>query len=264
MSVAVGRKVRASLGFGAACLLTAIPLFASEGAPVPRSTLVTRPDVPFRLVRGQWQGQPATLLAYTPSAGKALPVAAISESPERISVRRLPLPSGVEAAVEVAAWENLYVVALRLEGEGAYCYAEGEKRCDASISHGQLLHRIVEARQSARPRMAWQMVSISSTRTDAADADLVGVRVALAGKPLEGANIYFNRAPHSGCSAKSDAEGLATCRLVDQHGDDGDADEANAAVVATFSGDVSRERVLVPSTEIVRARATGPVAKASR
>ena len=66
---------------------------------------------------------------------------------------------------------------------------------------------------------------------------------------MPGATIIFNRAPHSGCVAKSRGDGIATCRLVDQHGDgDSHAEEGKAPVVATFPGDVRDGRVLVPTT----------------
>jgi hypothetical protein len=77
------------------------------------------------------------------------------------------------------------------------------------------------------------------------------VRVIAHDRPLQGADVFFSRAPHSGCVARSDAAGLAACELVDYHGDDGDGDASGVPVVATFSGDVRPDRVLVPTTFVL-------------
>jgi hypothetical protein len=85
-----------------------------------------------------------------------------------------------------------------------------------------------------------------------ADADEVAVRVTTEEGAVEGVSIYFNRAPHSSCVGKSGKDGLATCHLVDQHGD-GDAheDDGAVAVVATFPGDVRADRVIAPTTLVL-------------
>jgi hypothetical protein len=64
--------------------------------------------------------------------------------------------------------------------------------------------------------------------------------------------------------AKSDAQGLATCELVDYHGDDGDGDEGAVPVVATFSGDVGANRVLVPTTFVLGPTRPERVAKEAK
>ena len=55
--------------------------------------------------------------------------------------------------------------------------------------------------------------------------------------------------------AKSRANGVATCHLVDREGDeDSHTGEEKVAVVATFPGDVRADRVLVPTTLVLSAR----------
>ena len=72
---------------------------------------------------------------------------------------------------------------------------------------------------------------------------------------MEGASVYFNRAPHSGCSARSLPDGIATCLLVDQHGDeDSHSEDDKVSVLATFPGEVRPERVLLPTTLIMNPR----------
>jgi hypothetical protein len=67
------------------------------------------------------------------------------------------------------------------------------------------------------------------------DGDQVGVRITSDRVPMAGATVFFNRAPHSGCVAKSAENGVARCVLVDQHGDDESHDDHDKVrVVATF------------------------------
>ena len=75
--------------------------------------------------------------------------------------------------------------------------------------------------------VAWRSVTMAGEPKGASD-DRVGVRISLHGTALGGATVIFNRAPHSGCKAKSSPDGIATCDLVDQHGDeDPDEDKTN-------------------------------------
>jgi hypothetical protein len=281
LTQAVSRFFKPAFFIAAGGLLTAASMMgaarahAAEPKPAARSTLVSSPDLQFEIAETQQGASQVVRLLHRPVSGEPFAVAEmVSAKPEGVvSIRRLPLPPG-DAKLEVATLEHLYVFAIAQEPLGSYCLAAVARACDESkgrLSHAQLLRELVEARNGAvrkqnpagRP-VPWRVISMAPAATDSRDADQVAVRVSTGREPLQGANVYFNRAPHSGCAAKSDAKGLAACRLVDQHGEDAEEDESRVPVVATFSGDVRADRVLVPSTFVVRNGPADPLAKATR
>lgn len=267
---AVGRRLTAGLVLGAGWLLTAVGVLAGEGVALPRSTLISNADLQFRLVQGEWRNQPATLVVHQPAEGDSFPVAVISPSPARVVFERLPIPDGARdrASLGIGTLERLYVLALRQEPEAWFCLAEVGQSCEAASkadSHAELLRKLVEAHERAHPAVRWHSVAMVPASIKGSSADRVAVRVTRDQRPLEGASVYFNRAPHSGCVAKSTANGLATCELVDQHGEEeSHPGQDNAAVVATFSGDVRKDLVLVPSTVVFVATRPEPTAKATQ
>jgi hypothetical protein len=264
---------------GAACLLTAacalgnvsdLPVVVSSaGSRVPGSTLVSRRDLQFRVFQGQWRGSPVTLLMHQPAVGESFPVAAIQASQGHVSLHRFALPEGTADAVDlqIATLENLYVLALRQDAEARFCLEAKD-----GYSHAELLRALVQARDSAlaraspdKPGIPWRVISMAPAPPAGGDADQVGVRVMRDERPMEGAAVYFNRAPHSGCSAKTNADGIATCELVDQHGDgDSHAEHDGTPVVVTYPGDVRVDLVLVPTTLVMQPDATRPLAKAAK
>jgi len=137
-----------------------------------------------------------------------------------------------------------------LSGFGHTCFTP-----TGDYVHPKLLRELSEAREQALVRthrtsssMPWQNVTMTSEPKGASD-DRVGVRVKHEGVPLGGATVFFNRAPHSGCSAKSSSDGIVTCDLVDQHGDeDPHEGQAHVPILATFPGDVQPDRILLPTT----------------
>ena len=279
-----GLAVSAGGLLAAACASVEAPrpqfdLAAMASEPAPRSTLITRRDLRFHLAVARRQDGELTVLVHETAAGHDLPVAVIDSSASQagtyVSIQRLALPGGVQdSRLELAVLEHLYVQAVQQRAEAAFCLAGPERSCDArrhGESHGELLRELVQERERAvrvasdgKPGAPWRVVSMMPTETRAPDADHVAVRVALGEQPLEGANIYFSRAPHSGCVARTGTDGLATCELVDYHGDDGDADEGKTPVVATFSGDVRADRVLVPTTFVLPPGQAASLAKAPK
>jgi hypothetical protein len=181
-----------------------------------------------------------------------------------VSVHRLVQPAEGEGSdLNVATLEHLYALALRQEPLARFGFADGTEPCEWAKddhSHAEFLHELARARQHAvaladqrRASVAWHVVSMAPAEMNRANADEVGIRVMSDQGPMEGASIFFNRAPHSGCVAKSRHDGLATCQLVDQHGDDGEhSDEGKVPVVATFPGDVRAGRFLLPTTFVLR------------
>lgn len=239
---------------------------AVEYAPAPVSTLLSRRDLPFRLARVQGQGEQKIVLAYQAPGGQPSPVAVISSRLANgralVSLHRLPLPQGTaDLPLRVATLEHLYFQAMRLEPDAAFCFADGGQACDAaqsSYSHAALLRDLAAARQRVLAPagqgsgVPWQVVTLTPPAVRPADPDEVAARIAGTQGPMQGVTLFFNRAPHSSCVATSGADGLATCHLVDQHGDgDGHSDEDQARVLATYPGDVRADRVLLPTTLVL-------------
>lgn len=85
----------------------------------------------------------------------------------------------------------------------------------------------------------------------APDPHAVAVTVLHEAVPLpEGVSMSFSREPHHACSAPVDRQGRAACQLYDQHGHDNaaHANQTPARTVATFSGVVRPEAVVLPTT----------------
>ena len=267
----VSRRFQTGL-LAAGCLLTAACALAEpKYFPVPGSALVSRPELRFKLAHEQRGSSRVTLLLHQPSVGDPLTVATISASQSgsatNLSFQLLlrPEADANSSAVNVATLEHLYALAVQQAPEAKYCMVSGTQPCDVAkdrLSHAELLRELVMARQRAiahvigqgDPSVPWRVVSMVTETLDG-DADQVGVRVTNDQGPMEGATVFFNRAPHSGCMAKSRANGVATCHLVDREGDeDSHTGEEKVAVVATFPGDVRADRVLVPTTLVLSAR----------
>jgi len=233
-------------------------------APAPRSTLISRPDLRFAIARGRRDGAAISVLVYEPQAAPPIPVAlaatARSDSRFLVSIRRLGLSQPLDPQLELAALEHLYVLAVEQEPTAAFCLAADDARCDPAAkgeTHAAVLKELVEAREhaaraSGKPAADWNAVTMSTPASaPGRDGDEVAVRVTLRERPVSAQNVFFSRAPHSGCVAPTDADGVARCRLVDYHGDDGDENERGVPVVATFPGDVTAGRVLVPMTYVL-------------
>lgn len=254
----------------AACALLAscasepvTPPTAVEYRPVHRSTLTTRRDLSFVLAK--WQGGAAStiILARQQDGAAPQPVALLLQVRQgpalQVAVQRLPesLAAADHAEHDIAALEQLYSLVLRQEPLARYCLGSGRWPCDAArdgMPHAQVLRALADLRERAVVRapaaVPWKVVEMEGAATPPWDADVVGVRVTSLQGPMEDVAIYFNRAPHSICTARTRADGVATCRLEDQHGD-GHQHEHAAAVVATFPGEVLPDRVLLPTTYVL-------------
>ena len=259
------RRIAAGLLIGAGCLVACGGAMAAELSRVPASRLVSKPHLQFGLSQSVTGVEQVTLLVHRPAAGEPLPLARISARPGHVSIQRLAAPGGkaMPAEVSLAVTEHLYVLALRQEPEARFCFADVGKRCDPAkggYSHTQLLRKLLDLRRSAIGRagneakavLPWRMVTMSRTATAAADHDHVAVRIVHDRRPMEGATVFFHRAPHSSCVGKAGADGIAACELVDQHGHaDGEHDD-EGPVVVTYPGDIRGDVVLVPSTLVIK------------
>ena len=237
-------------------------------SPVTASKLVSRPDLEFKLAELQWESYRVTFLLHQASGREPSPVAVMSsfQAGNKAQVWFQGLaPSGLDAdrsGLEIAMIEHLYGLALGQDPEAGFCltgFGRGCGRVADAYPHAELLRELSEARERALLRahrsgsnVPWRVVAMAGAPPNSGHDDQVAVRVFSEGRPIEGARVFFNRAPHFGCSARSLPDGLATCRLVDQHGDDdAHAEDDKAAVLATFPGDLRPERVLLPTTLVM-------------
>ena len=233
----------------AACLLTGAAAFAEiQYRSIPRSTLVSKPELRFKLAPQRRGDAQVMVLVHQPAHGEVVPVAEISSSNDRVAFSLLP--AAARADLKVVTLEHLYVLAMRQDPEATFSFDDRKQ-----LSHTELLRGLVQARgraaQGSGAGAPWTMLSMAPARSGGDDE--VAVTVKNASGPMKGVAIYFNRAPHSTCHAKTDDAGLARCQLVDQHGDEeAHGDEGKVAVVATFPGDVGKDRVLVPMTLVMR------------
>lgn len=245
----------------------AAPAPAPDYRPAPRSTLLSSRDVDFVVAFDRRRDGTTTLLACRASGtAAAQPVARVEQvrrgEVEHVSIERIPHAASC-AADGVAVLEQLYALLLRHEPQARYCLSldSVEAPCLAGrdeVSHARVLQSLGEARTRLAARaptaVPWRHVQMREAPMPFWDADVVGVRAMAHDAPLEGVPIYFNRAPHSLCMARTRADGVAMCRLEDQHGDGHQHDHATS-VVATFPGDVRADRVLLPTTHVLPAPA---------
>jgi len=225
------RRFSAAAGTAAACLLMASGVLAeNRDGTVPRSTLVSNSNLQFKLAHDQ-RGN-AQLVHY-PANGKPLPVAEISTSADGVVAFSL-LPGSANGDVKVGTIERLHVLALRQDPEARFSFNKSRL-----MSHAELLGELVKARARTAQGVPWRVVSIAAAPSGSDDDDVAAV-VSDDQGPMKGVTLYFNRAPHSSCSATTREDGVARCRLVDQHGDE-DEHQDKAAVVATFPEAVMRK-----------------------
>lgn len=260
---------------GPACWLVACTVLAScaggrtgrqlldDYRPAPRSTLLSSPGAEFVLAQSQYHAVQTTVLARREGDGGVRPVARLVHRQEGSHAHVTIEPdaqalAGARRAAERAVLEQLYTLVLRMDPLASYCLQVADTACEASgsVSHTRVLQMLAEARAQAvddgSAIVPWRVVDMTSAPLRTWDVDVVGVRAVGRDGPLEGVSIYFNRAPHSLCIARTGADGVATCRLQDQHGDEHQHDHA-ASVVAIFPGDVRPERILPPTTFVLPA-----------
>jgi hypothetical protein len=262
------RRTPSSLVAAAACALMAscasepvAPSAALHFRPMARSTLVSSRDLNFLVAQWQRGAESTTVLARQQGGGAPHPVARLVQVREGsrllVSVQRLPETTAGRPDHESAAIEQLYALVLRQEPDALYCLDSGEHACSPDrdgVSHAEVLLALARYRREVTARTSgvvpWRSVEMMGT-VRSWDADMVAVRATADRVPLEGVVIHFNRQPHSLCVARTRADGVALCRLVDQHGDEHEHDHS-APVVATFPGDVRTDHVLLPTTSVMR------------
>lgn len=240
-------------------------LASDDYRPAPRSTLLSNPGVEFVVAQSRRDAVQTTTLARRERDGGVRPVARLVQRQQGADTQvtiepDLTARTGVgEGMSELPVLEQLYTQVLHMDPLASYCLRGVDAPCDVAdqrLSHTRMLQLLAETRARAVDSPArvvpWRVVEMTGAPVRTWDADVVGVRAMSRDSPLEGVSIYFNRAPHSLCIARTGADGVATCRLQDQHGDEHQHDHA-ASVVATFPGDVRPDRVLPPTTFVLPA-----------
>jgi hypothetical protein len=273
--VGVRESLRSWTALAAACVLlascatgpAALDLGRLDYRPVSRSTLVANGDLNFSVAQRQSGSTLTSVLALQPTGGAMQPVARliqVGHGPEaRLSVQRLP-ESGIDAGHtdhDIAVLEQLYALVFRQEPQMRYCLGRDMRPCDAGrvgASHAQVLQALADARGKAAAGKAsatpWRIVQMRTAPTGSGDPDVVGLRATTGETPLVGADVYFNRAPHSLCVARTRADGVAICRLEDQHGEGDEHEDDATRVVATYPGVVTTDGVLLPTTLVLPAK----------
>lgn len=256
-----------------------------------RTALATRADLRFVLTRQRTAAGVTSVLAWLPDHRPPEPVARLVQVQDgkavTVAVQLLAPPATAPAAepadqatpaagratsaasradVAIATLEQLYSLVLRQEPEARYCPldlqavpAGDATACQApALPQAALLADLAERRTHAARQtpsaVPWQVVALQAAPQRSWDADLVSVQALGPQGPLAGIPVYFNRAPHSICQARTGGDGVATCRLQDQHADGHQHDHA-VAVVATFPGDLRPAQVWLPTTQVLRPHA---------
>ncbi|MCZ4314204.1 hypothetical protein O4H66_12405 [Comamonadaceae bacterium G21597-S1] len=274
MIVALTRRVGA-LAATCALLMPCASTAASTSTtpdyrPAPRSSLVTTRDPAFLIAQWKQGPQSWSVLASQLPGAAPRPVARLVQvrqgSESHVSVQRLGEDTSEvgHAQHAMAVLAQLYTLILRLDPLARYCIGDDGPPCDAvrdGISQGQVLQVLAGAREHMARRTdappAWRVVDVRPEPMQSRNADIVGVRVASRQGPLSGVSVYFDRAPHSICHARTGADGVAACQLVDQHGDEHEHDH-DAPVVVTFPGDMRGNEVLLPTTHVLRTPSFAP------
>ena len=243
------------------------PQLSIEGLtfrPTMRTTLVSNQDLRFVAARQRRDGSLVTVLALQRDGASPRLVAQLTQVEQPagsdVAVQWFASPAATNdlAAMRAATIEQLYAMLVKMDPKARYCMGVGVSPCDPvrdGTSHAEILRGLAEARATApasrHARAAWQVVELAAPPGIAMDADIARVRVTRDQTPLRDAPVFFDRAPHSLCQARTDAHGVAECRLVDQKGDEHTHDH-NAPIVATYPGAVSPTMTLLPTTAVLK------------
>ena len=223
--------------------------------PAPRSTLLSKRDLDFRVAKVEAGSHVITYLVHRDVVhGVIVDHQAAGEKVRSFHWLSRARPGERESAMlDVVAIEYLYVMALAGDAEVRYSLnvenqAAGSQQALLSglaELRGRVINRLPQPLEGVMP---WVMVDLEP-QPGSADQQAVLIRGDRG--PLTGMTVSFGRAPHSGCAATSDDRGIARCELVDLHGHDRH-DDHDAAVVATFAGGTTPTVVMPPTIAVIR------------
>lgn len=239
-------------------------------AASPSRSALVRADVPLSTETVEWNGSSITIVMHQPSTGAARPVAAAITDRSRWRSTRVSLlalsslaSERQGALLDVARQEHLYTMGFRQDANARFCIG-ANKACDGDqlLSQAEALQRIARRRECVSATLpdgaraaspSWRTVQLEPSEGASSAKPAVSVRVSDAAGPVAGAQILFTKLPHSACSATSQADGTATCVLADNHGHAGGHPEFDREpVVVTFPGDLRRNPILLPTTQLLR------------
>ena len=169
-------------------------------------------------------------------------------------------PAGT-AEADLQTLERLYQMVLEQPPDEAFSFQiSATRRTWTRLSYNMTLGLIARARECVAQNFVraqqvtrirrWEVASLDRPRRPAGKLEaMVRVRDAQ-GNALAGMQIAFARGEHLGCSAATDATGVASCTLWDPHGHAAHEQEDNRApVIASFGGLVEPERIVLPTSE---------------
>lgn len=246
-----------------------VNLRASRATAAQPSALTTDARIRLKTSSADWMGHHLTMIVRAHPLEDlrllALIVSRRGLDSGESSFHWFPGSTTRSEADDLAALEHLYAVGLGMSATDAFRFplvqdgrADARREFSKPLTHADLLAGIATARQcvadalrrdgGASPKR-WRSVSLqlSSAATD----DVVTASLLDASGPVVGAVVFFTRAPHLECSAKTDGAGVATCRLEDAHGD-GEHEEKEAPTVASYGGDLQPDSIVLPTTAVQR------------
>ena len=160
-------------------------------------------------------------------------------------------------------------MAFREAADARYCTPSRGRGCDDRqlLSQGEALQRLALHRECAVAAMPngvratlprWRVVTLRAKEAPPGGKARVSARVFNQNVPIAGALVNFSRLPHSACTATTQADGTATCKLADTHGHEDDEDEerefGHAPLLVSFPGDLRGNPILLPTTKLVPTR----------
>jgi hypothetical protein len=242
---------------------------ATLGKAAPASALISRPQVHVQTWSATWNDQRLTLLMHVPASGAqrllGVIVSGSGSRADESSYFWYRQQQASASTLDLAGLEHLYRLGLEQDPlRPARFQMVVDGRADARptvgkrLTHSALLAAIATAREriatkivsSGEKLVRWKSAYIE-LRGEAKDETLVRARVRDASRrPVLGASISFTQAPHFGCTAQSDASGLAACHLEDTHGHE-DHHGETAPTVAYFAGKVDQDEIVLPTTAVL-------------
>jgi hypothetical protein len=140
----------------------------------------------------------------------------------------------------------------------------GTDRASKPQSHGAALQTLARWRgcvlaqlRASNPdfRAAdWETVSLRLRPAPASGLRIAAQVRRTDGSPVVNAPVAFMRGSHLACDSRTTRDGTTACELFDVHGHAHHDDEVGEPVTVTFAGVVQADRVLLPTTLVVRHR----------
>ncbi len=234
------------------------------------SALFSFPSEDVRYAAVQLNGVQVQIVASVLGA-QVLPLAAVASDGERNSdLVWFASPSTAGPKAQLQALERLYQLAFQERPDQRFWLRRHDEaslrtRTRADTQGGALrtlagLRGCAVAAYEREVRGSnlrrWASVQMTFDAGAKPPATKVAVRTTdERGRLIRHGSVTIARGAHLACTARIEASGLATCKLFDTHGShDGDAhDDHDGPTIATYSGHLGEEQILLPTTELVGA-----------